>query len=112
MLKNSFLVAGVAALLAVSSASYAATVTAYYSLNGGALTQVTDFAPAPDVLAGTFSIGGFTTNLATSTVTPASSALMLTGVNSTHAAGSPLETLTVYFLSAGNNPGGSQTFTT
>jgi hypothetical protein len=112
MLKNSFLGAAVAALLAVSSASHAATVTAWYSLNGGALTLVNDLVAAPDALFGTFTAGGFTTNLATSTVTPASSALMLTGVNSSHAAGSPLETLTVYFLSTGNNPGGSQTFTT
>jgi hypothetical protein len=113
MLKNSFLGAALAAaLLAVSSASHAATVTAYYSLNGGGLTQVTDFNLAPDKLLGSFEIGGFTTNIATSTVAPASSALMLSNVSSSHAAGFGSETLTVYFLSAGNNPGGSQTFTT
>lgn len=112
MLKSSFLGAVVAALLAVSSASHAATVTAFYSLDGGPLTQVNDLIGAPDVLTGTFTIGGFTTNLATSQVAPAASTLMFTNVSSTHAEGSPLETLTVYFLSAGNNPGGSQTFTT
>ena len=112
MLKKSFLGAALgAALLAVSSAAHAATVTAYYSLNGGPLTQVVDLVGAPDVLVGTFSIGGFTTNIGNSQVAPASSTLMFTNVSSTHAEGSPSETLTVYFLSTGNNPGGSQTFT-
>ena len=47
MSKKSFLVAALAgALLAISSAANAATVTAFYSLNGGALTAVPDFAPA------------------------------------------------------------------
>ena len=112
MLKNSFLGTVIAALLAVSSASHAATVTAFYSLNGGALTQVTDFNLVGDKLLGDFSVGGFTANTSTSTVAPASSALMLTSLSSSHAAGFGSETLTVYFLSAGNNPGGSQTFTT
>jgi len=62
MLKSSFLGTVIAALMAVSSASYAATVTAYYSLDGGALTQVPDFAPAPDTLVGFFTAGGFTTS--------------------------------------------------
>ena len=94
-------------LLAISSAANAATVTAYYSLNGGALTTIVDLAAAPDVFLGTFSAGGFSVNLATSTVTPAASTLMTTGVNSSHS-GNTNDTLTVYFLSAGNNPGGSQ----
>ena len=111
MLKSSFLGTVIAALLAVSSASHAATVTAYYSLNGGGLTQVTDLVGAPDVLAGTFTVGGFTTNIANSQVAPASSTLMFSNVSSTHT-GTGTETLTVYFLSTGNNPGGSQTFTT
>jgi hypothetical protein len=99
-------------LLAVSSTAHAATVSAWYSLNGGGLTQVIDLAPTGDALAGFFTAGGFTTNIATSTVTPASSSLMLTSVNSTHSAGFGLETLTVYFLSTGNNPGGNQQFLT
>lgn len=112
MLRKSFLGAAVTAvLLAVSSAAHAATVTAFYSVNGGALTQVVDFAPGNDALAGFFTAGGFTTNLATSTVTPASSALMLTNVQSTHT-GNTTDTLTVFFLSTGNTPGGSQQFLT
>ena len=112
MLKNSFLGAAVvAALLAVSSAAHAATITAYYSLNGGGLTQVFDFDGDADVLLGSFKAGGFTTNIATGSVTPASSGLMLTNVQSSHT-GNTTDTLTVYFLSAGNNPGGSQQFLT
>lgn len=112
MLRKSFLGAAItAALLAVSSAAYAATVTAYYSVNGGGLTQVVDFAPGNDALAGFFTAGGFTTNIATSTVTPASSSLMLTNVNSTHT-GNTTDTLTVFFLSTGNIPAGSQQFLT
>lgn len=112
MLRKSFLGAAVTAvLLAVSSAAHAATVTAFYSLNGGALTQVVDFAPGNDSLAGFFTAGGFTTNFTTSTVTPASSSLMLTNVNSAHT-GNTTDTLTVFFLSTGNSPGGSQQFLT
>jgi hypothetical protein len=112
MLKNSFLGAALAAvLLAVPGAAQAATVSAYYSLNGGGLTPVFDFNGAPDVLLGNFTAGGFTLNIATGSVTPAASALMLSSVQSSHA-GNTTDTLTVYFLSTGNDPGGSQQFLT
>ena len=108
MSKKSFLVAALAsALLAISSAANAATVSAFYSLNGGALTAVPDFAPADDVVVGVFSVGNFTLNIATGSVTPASSILMSTGVQSTHA-GTATDTLALYFLSTDNNPGGNQ----
>lgn len=93
-------------LIAVSSAANAATVSAFYSLNGGALTAVPDSAPATDVVVGIFSVGNFTLNIATGSVTPASSILMSTNVQSTHS-GTATDTLALYFLSAGNNPGGS-----
>lgn len=108
MSKNSFLGAALAGvLLAMSSAAHAATVTAFYSLNGGALTAVADTVAAPDVLVGVFTVGGFSINIATSTVAPAASTLMTTGVNSSHV-GSSTDTLAVYFLSTGNNIPSSQ----
>lgn len=116
MLRKSFLMVALAgALFTTSSAANAATVSAFYSFNGGALTPVPDFDPALDVLFGGFSVGtatnGFTVNIATSTVTPAASNLMTTGLQSSHV-GNSLDTLKVYFLSTGNNPGGSQQFLT
>ncbi len=92
-------------LLAISNAANAATVTAFYSLNGGALTAVSAD-PATDVVVGVFSVGNFTLNIATGSVTPASSILMSTNVQSTHA-GTATDTLALYFLSTGNNPGGN-----
>lgn len=101
----------VAAALAVSSAASAATISAFYSLNGGAVTAVPDFAGASDVLLGGFSVSGFAVNIATGSVTPASSILMSTNVQSTHT-GTSTDTLTVYILSTGNNPGGSMQLST
>lgn len=114
MSKRSFLGAVVAgALLAMSSAANAATVSAFYSLNNGPLTPVVDQVPGTaESFFGFINAGGFQLNFASSTVAPLSSSLMLTNVQGSHAAGFGLETLTVYFLSVGNNPGGSQTFTT
>lgn len=114
MSKKLFLGAVVAgALLAISSASNAATVSAFYSLNGGLITPVLDQVPAaPESFFGIINAGGFQLNFASSTVAPLASSLMLTNVQGSHAAGSGPETLTVYFLSTGNNPSGSQTFTT
>jgi hypothetical protein len=112
MLRNSFLGAALTAvLLAVSSAAQAATITAFYSVNGGSLTTITDLDGASDVFLGSFSAGGFTTNIASGSVTPAAASLMLTSVQSSHA-GASTDTLTVYFLSTGNNPGGNQQFLT
>lgn len=101
------------ALLALSSAANSATISAYYSLNGGPLTLAPDTAAAADVLVSAFSVGGFVVNIATGTTQPTSGTQALTsGVNSTH--NSPiLESLQVYILTDGLvAPGGQQTFTT
>jgi hypothetical protein len=100
----------VGVLLALSSVANAATIGAFYSLNGGSLMAVTESAETasdPASLVGVFTAGGFTINIATGTVTPASSILLSTNVQSTHL-GASTDTLKLYFLSTGNDPGGSQ----
>lgn len=109
MFKSSFMGAAVfAALLGVSSASNAATVTAYYSINGGAtVTQVTDTDTDGDALFAKFDVGGFKTRI-DATVAPASLSLLQSNVNTTHSGSA--STLMVYFLSTGNEPAGNATF--
>jgi hypothetical protein len=109
MSKHSFVVGAIfAALLATSSVSKAATISAYYSIDGGSLNLVSDFNPAGDGFLGLISnAGGFSATLS-ATVTPASSSLLQSNVTSSHLGAA--STLRIFFLSAGNEPAGNQQF--
>ena len=108
MSKHSFVIgAFFAALLATSSVSKAATISAYYSIDGGSLTQVTDLDSDGDGLFAKFNTGGFNTRIEAS-VPPGSLSLLQSNVVSSHTG--VASTLRVFFLSTGNEPAGSQTF--
>jgi hypothetical protein len=117
MLKRSVLsvLAGAVLLACPSAADADATLVAYYSFDGGAITLAPNLG-AGDQLVTSFSATsspgvGFVVNIASGTGAPASAPLLLTSnVQSSHT-GASTDTLVVYILSLGNNPGGSATYT-
>jgi hypothetical protein len=114
MLKNSFLGAIVgAALFAISSAANASTIYAYYQLNGDGIIHFAGGVNGTgSVLStGTFTAGNFTVNIASGFSVPlAGTDLMTSNVQSSHTVAAT-DHLVVYVISVGNNPGGTQTFT-
>ena len=96
-----------AALLATSGVSEAATISAYYSIDGGSLTLATDLDSDGDGLFAKFDVGGFKTRIDAS-VPPGSLSLLQSNVVSSHTG--IASTLRVFFLSTGNEPAGNQTF--
>jgi hypothetical protein len=108
MSKHSFVIgAFFAVLLATSGVSKAATISAYYSINGGSLNLVTDLNPASTGFIGLIDDGNFSATL-TGKVTPASSSLLQSNVISSHTGAA--STIKIFFLSTGNEPAGNQQF--
>jgi hypothetical protein len=109
MSKCSFFIGAIfAALVAASGVSNAATISAYYSINGGSLSLVTDLDTDADGFIGQIkNVGGFSATL-TASVTPASLSLLQSNVTSSHLGAA--STLRVFFLSTGNEPAGNQQF--
>lgn len=108
-------VAAIGALVCVGSAN-ASTVSVFYSYDGGAITAAPGINGTTDFALTGFAVGNFFLNIASGSGVPASNPLSLqTNVQSSHsgtlANPSATDSLVVWVLSAFNNPGGSQTFT-
>lgn len=101
---------GALALVAHSEAK-AATISAYYSYNGGGLVGLGDLDPSASGFAFSGIIGTYTLNILGAAVEPdaAGSLLSATAIN-THT-GASTDTLKIYFVGTGYAVGGSQTFT-
>src|SRR6201991_1459850 len=110
MLKKLLLSAAVLAL-AVAGEAKAGTISAFYSLDGGALTALADLDPTASGFAFSGAIGTFTLNILGGAVEPdAAGALLSVTAIDTHS-GATQNNLKVYFVSTGFATSGSQTFT-
>jgi hypothetical protein len=91
----------------------AATIQAFYSYNGGALTALPDADPSASSFVFIGGIAGttFTVNIVGGLVQPsAGTGLMSLNASDTHS-GSTTDTLQLYLVATGFAPAGSQTFT-
>lgn len=104
---------GALALVAQGEAK-AATISAFYSLDGGVTIlslAAFDLDPNPSKFLFNGTLGNFTTNIVSSTVQPfAGPALMTVNATDIHE-GASTDTLKLYFVGSGFVPGGNQTFT-
>jgi hypothetical protein len=114
MLKNRFLGAALTAvLLAISSPeAKASTVFGFYSLDGGAtITPLVDTDASASVFAFSGALGNFNINNLSAIGQPdAGPNLLSVTSNNTHGT-TGTDTLKLYFLATGLNPGGGLTFT-
>lgn len=113
MLKNSFLGAVTAVLLAVSSPeAKASTVFGFYSLDGGAtINALADGDPDDSAFFFSGALGNFNFNLLSALGQPNAGPNLLSVTANNNHTGTGTDTLKLYFVATDLVPGGSLTFT-
>jgi hypothetical protein len=113
MLKNSFLGAVTAVLLAVSSPeAKASTVLGFYSLDGGAtINALGDGDASASVFFFSGALGNFNVNVLSAFGQPNAGPNLLSVTANNNHTGTGTDTLKLYFVATDLTPGGSLTFT-
>jgi hypothetical protein len=88
----------------------AATISGFYSLNGGAITALGDLNPNPDQFVFFGALGNFTINIDSGTTQPSSNPNLLSVQAQDGHTTAGNDTLRLFFVATGLTPGGPQTF--